>query len=305
MKPRIWHKTAIETAGNVIGGADASSVLPGDFVLPSDEPLEKPLVVSFVSIDFFAAVGSVHSSVGETATPLTGVTDSPNIQAYSAKLKFKVEADGEEHKSFHLALANDIQFVTAHPCVPSSHTDVLKSPTSPSFHANESPTGSPWLPGSPAATSMYQCYGVPSCRLRLELTTFLGGHPLHKAFTYSRLHVLDLLATPSSLPFSSLLSPPQSPDPTQSSTHTTSSSIPKVLVIDCTDATTTNLPPRPMPSPHVGHKHKFGSDMEMLARALCAERGWNALVSRRGRGCLSCAVREASAIGWRVVLRLA
>ena len=50
---------------------------------------------------------------------------------------------------------------------------------------------------------------------------------------------------------------------------------------------------------------KRGSDLEMLARAVCAERGWNALVSRRGRGCLACAVREAGALGWRVVVRVA
>ncbi len=50
---------------------------------------------------------------------------------------------------------------------------------------------------------------------------------------------------------------------------------------------------------------KRGSDLEMLARAVCAERGWNALVSRRGRGCLACAVREAGALGWRVVIRIA
>jgi hypothetical protein len=50
---------------------------------------------------------------------------------------------------------------------------------------------------------------------------------------------------------------------------------------------------------------KRGSDLEMLARAVCAERGWNALISRRGRGCLACAVREAGALGWRVVVRVA
>jgi hypothetical protein len=50
---------------------------------------------------------------------------------------------------------------------------------------------------------------------------------------------------------------------------------------------------------------KRGSDLEMLARAVCAERGWNALVSRKGRGCLACAVREAGALGWRVVVRIA
>lgn len=53
-----------------------------------------------------------------------------------------------------------------------------------------------------------------------------------------------------------------------------------------------------------GRKKEFGSDAEMLVRALCAERGWNALVSRKGRGCLACAIREAGAIGWGVVIRV-
>jgi hypothetical protein len=63
-----------------------------------------------------------------------------------------------------------------------------------------------------------------------------------------------------------------------------------------------------MPSPHAGvgaRRRDLGSDLEVLARALCAERGWNALVSRRGRGCLACAIREAGALRWRVVVRVA
>ncbi|KAL1909384.1 hypothetical protein Sste5344_004779 [Sporothrix stenoceras] len=55
---------------------------------------------------------------------------------------------------------------------------------------------------------------------------------------------------------------------------------------------------------HETRRRRFGSDMEMLVRALCAERGWNALVSRRRRGCLACAIREAGALGWRVVIRV-
>lgn len=51
-------------------------------------------------------------------------------------------------------------------------------------------------------------------------------------------------------------------------------------------------------------RRQFGSDMEILVRAICAERGWNALISRRRRGCLSCAIREAGALGWRVVIRV-
>jgi len=133
-----------------------------------------------------------------------------------------------------------------------------------------------------------------------------SGHCLHKAFTFTRVSLSTFLSSPRMTPFDTLLSPPQSPPADGSSTHTTNSKIPKVLVIDCTDSTTLAFPIRPSPSPHLGHsKPKFGSDMEMLARALCAEQGWNALISRRGRGCLACSIREAGALGWRVVLRFA
>ena len=48
----------------------------------------------------------------------------------------------------------------------------------------------------------------------------------------------------------------------------------------------------------------FGSDMEILVRALCAQNGWNAIISRKKRGCLACAIREAGALGWKVVVRV-
>jgi hypothetical protein len=55
---------------------------------------------------------------------------------------------------------------------------------------------------------------------------------------------------------------------------------------------------------HESRRRQFGSDMEILIRAFCAEKGWNALISRRRRGCLACAIREAGALGWRVVIRV-
>lgn len=51
-------------------------------------------------------------------------------------------------------------------------------------------------------------------------------------------------------------------------------------------------------------RRQFGSDLEILVRALCAEKGWNAIISRRRRGCLACAIREAGALGWKVVIRV-
>jgi hypothetical protein len=80
-----------------------------------------------------------------------------------------------------------------------------------------------------------------------------------------------------------------------------------LFVVDCTDVSMIGYPNRPSPSPHAPGSEAgvFGSDIEMLARSLCAYWGWNAIISRRGRSCLACAIREAAALKWRVVLRLA
>lgn len=55
---------------------------------------------------------------------------------------------------------------------------------------------------------------------------------------------------------------------------------------------------------HETRRRQFGSDMEVLVRAISAEKGWNAIISRRRRGCLACAIREAGALGWKVVVRV-
>jgi hypothetical protein len=113
-------------------------VLPGDFVLPSDESSQQPLSIKLESLNLFAAAESVHDTpTKETATPLSDMSEPPEIRTYSAMMRFSVDADGEEKKEVNLALSNDVHFVTAFPCVSSSHTDLLKSPTSPSFNILE------------------------------------------------------------------------------------------------------------------------------------------------------------------------
>ncbi len=97
---------------------------------------------------------------------------------------------------------------------------------------------------------------------------------------------------------------------------------PRVLVVDCftgfaeqekTFATPTspilNTSSHGSNSPTKGmymesRRRQFGSDIEILVRAICAERGWNAIISRRQRGCLSCAIREAGALGWKAIFRV-
>lgn len=186
------------------------------------------------------------------------------------------------------------------------------------------------------------------------------GHPLHKYYTYTSIHLSELLTKPTwsieqlLADSATNIAPPSILPPTSSLDKA-----PRVLVIDAM----TNFKPQPpaheipfspitssrpswdwsshsrnsslssasgggpgadpLASPQAqkdrtnGHKgaaehamhsetrrRQFGSDMEILVRAICAERGWNALISRRRRGCLACAIREAGALGWRVVIRV-
>jgi hypothetical protein len=134
IKPRIWHKAAIEREGNVIGGAESSSVLPGDFIIPSDESNQPPLLIKLESLDLFASTDLVDATpTKETPTPLSDMSEPPGIRSYSAMMRFSIDADGEEKREVSLALSNDVYFVTAFPCVSSSHMGLLKSPTSPFF----------------------------------------------------------------------------------------------------------------------------------------------------------------------------
>lgn len=133
-KPRIWRKTSVERRGHIIGGADLDSVLPGDFILPSDESIQIGLAVNLESLDLFAAVDSLPETPNnETETPLSDLNETPVIKTYNAMMRFSVQADGEDLKEVNLSLSKDVFFLTAHPCITSQSTEVLKSPNSPSF----------------------------------------------------------------------------------------------------------------------------------------------------------------------------
>lgn len=125
----------------MIGGADSSSVLPGDFIQPSDEFTQIPISVTFESLDLFAADDSLEPTPSDDSVTLstnrTETTDLPSIQKYSGMMRFSVELDGEDKKEIDVAISHDVQFVTAHPCIPPPPSDILKSPTSSSFQTLE------------------------------------------------------------------------------------------------------------------------------------------------------------------------
>lgn len=66
-------------------------------------------------------------------TPFHENHRAPDLLSYPAKLNFYVSIDGEKTETATFSLLYDINFVTAHPCSPSSRVRVLKSPSSPTL----------------------------------------------------------------------------------------------------------------------------------------------------------------------------
>ena len=66
-----------------------------------------------------------------------GSARAPEIHTYPAAISFVVTREGEEEggggKEYTYSLAHDVTFVTAHPCVPSQHVKIFKSPSSPTI----------------------------------------------------------------------------------------------------------------------------------------------------------------------------
>ncbi len=97
------------------------------------------------SLDLFASVDSRPSTPSrEREDPHTETTRPRGVQTYSAMMRFNVVELGSEKREMSFALAYDVRFVTAHPCVPSHTARLLNSPTSPTFHIPDPPPESHW-----------------------------------------------------------------------------------------------------------------------------------------------------------------
>lgn len=95
----MWQKATIEHDGHVIGGADYLSVLPGDFVVPSETTTQPPITIKLGSLELFAEdSSSTRTPAGSTnETSLTEIAELRSIQTYSAMLRFTIN-DGDERE---------------------------------------------------------------------------------------------------------------------------------------------------------------------------------------------------------------
>lgn len=143
----------------------------------------------------------------------------------------------------------------------------------------------------------------------------LLGHPLHKSYNYKVMHITELIQRKHS-DLSELISSP-SDEKTPNDTvlvidcMTSIAGVPQLAILQQLSTPSSSPVAERKPSfsayakMHVESRDRqFGSDMEILVRALCAEKGWNAIISRRRRGCLACAIREAGALAWKVIIRV-
>ncbi len=378
-KARLWGKTVVERESDVLGDGDPANVLPADFIIPHENQYFAPppanIRVEFRSLNLSSSVDSIRSThlLQKRLSTLSDVSKTFEIHTYPASMAFTMTHDEiEQQREFNFALTHDVYFVTAHPCAPSSRVKLFKSPTSPTIQQIDV-AGNDFNGKSSSPAHITGKGGSLPPHAARSLT--LVGHPLHKYYTYTTIHLVDLLAQPHAT-LDELLEKSASIRRT-ASTLSPSAPVrtPRTLVIDCITGIApprspdlaslsrvsslsssfglepTNAPAVQLSSPelhrrpstaassgsrferidpppstnnnnsnnsnnnyngaspeskmHLGtRKRRFGSDMEILVRSLCAEKGWNALISRRRRGCLACAIREAGALGWKVVIRV-
>lgn len=131
----------VEKESHVLGTADAKSVLPADFIIPFEniyrDKVPPMIKIDFKALSLWAPDDSVHTTPTEDhgAAPLSDVSRPPGIRSHPAAVTFTVtDIESGEAKDHTYSLAKDINFVTAHPCVPSQHVKIMKSPSSPTIH---------------------------------------------------------------------------------------------------------------------------------------------------------------------------
>ncbi|OTA75851.1 hypothetical protein M434DRAFT_266712 [Hypoxylon sp. CO27-5] len=348
-KARIYGKVTIERESDVLGDAEPSDVLPADFIIPHENAYANAppsnIRIELKSLNLDASTDSVSTTptADKGFHPFSDSSKEkgPEIHTYPASTTFAISHDALDRDEYHnFALTNDVYFVTAHPCVASSYVKYFKSPTSPTIHQID--------------------VGGHDLNGKFSSPANVTGHPLHRFYTYTAIHLVDLINQPS-ISLDDLLgkgslnthsrnpsissipnkaprflvvdcvtgfAPPQSPDmPSLSRMSSLSSSfgmeptsVPSIRIpgspeLERRPSTAASSrskieridPPSPSPSSKMRlgtRRRQFGSDLEILVRAVCAERGWNAVISRRRRGCLACAIREAGALGWKVIVRV-
>jgi hypothetical protein len=240
-----------------------------------------------------------------------GTSSSPSESdlTHTASVTFKSYARGTTHT---ITLTHDVQFITSFPCTPPASTTpfhfpqvlvssprepIARSPSTnrlsrantlgrrnshgfePLFsHPPDSPSIEPMPAFNPLDAELEEEYesGMRSSPMM--------AHPLHTSYKHKVIPVTEVLNSNFVLPFNVHSYHASPPTPLLEDKHENVSGADEdvTLILDA----------------------RASKDLELLARAWCAERGLHAIIGRVGRSCLACCIREARGLGVKVVVRV-
>ncbi|KAF2639372.1 hypothetical protein P280DRAFT_470744 [Massarina eburnea CBS 473.64] len=295
---------------DIIPGSDDTSVNPTDLTLPRDAASPPVPSVEFKTWKLTGV--NVDSSDNDTTSP-------SETEGLIASVTLSLLGRTTAHT---FSLTYDIQFITSWPCTPPASSSlpnmpqIFKRPQMPplsrtsSRHSTRSGSNrsarhpnirrnshgfEPLLshpPDSPGIlpTRMYSPIpdedGLPS-PAPSPRSEPLNAHPLHVSYKYKLIPVTELLDPNFILPFTKNGYTSSAPSVTNSPREDK-----KDGEMQDNDKTVLILDAR------------ASRDLELLARAWCAEKGHHAIIGRTGRTCLACCVREARGLDVNVVIRV-
>ncbi|KAJ2981818.1 hypothetical protein NUW58_g6590 [Xylaria curta] len=247
-KARIWGKASVERESNVLGDADPSDVLPADFIIPHEAtyPNRPPsnIRIELKSLNLCESTSSVNSTPSiERMELFSDSKKASKPKDYTASVAFSMSHDAvDQDVDFDFSLTNDVYFVTAHPCAASSYVKYLKSPSSPTIQQID--VGGHDFNGKPSSSA------------------HITGHPLHRFYTYTAIHLVDLLTRPTSITLEDLMRGTPSHERSSSvSSRTSFANRPqRVLVIDCI---TGFAPPRSPDMPSLSRMSSISSSFAL------------------------------------------
>jgi hypothetical protein len=292
--------------------AQASAIIPDDIhgpikpeelTLPSDKETVPTPTVKFTQWDLTPLNPDLIDDDDQD-----GPGPSTESDLFTPSLTFEEANQVTNHV---LTLTYDVQFIASMPCTPprSTSTRSLQHVSKRSIRSTLSHTSSkrsssiplsrrnslgyePLLSHPPEATEItprpiHSATPEDEPTITVLKTKPVTSHPLHVSYKYSIVPATSILSPKFRLPFTMYASslPARSSSTLLKDTkaeHGTVDNRKNVLVIDARDST----------------------DLELLARAWCAEKGLHAIIGRVGRTCLACCIREARGVGVNIVIRV-
>ncbi|KAF2796860.1 hypothetical protein K505DRAFT_236742 [Melanomma pulvis-pyrius CBS 109.77] len=294
-------------------GDDDENVNPEHFTLPLD-----PSTPPIPSVEY---TGWNLTPISSELSDNEALSGSPSeTETHIASLTFTSFARGNTHT---FTLTHDVQFITSFPCTPPAASPIINLPqilnpslsqtltrssSKRSIHSTRSgnrlsrhmsrrnshgfeplfshPPDSPGIAPTPI-------YSPLDAELEEKSTTSpksapMMAHPLYKSYKFKIVPVTEVLDPNFILPFtmhSYASSTPEDPGSVNGAKGKVDASKVDDSVVLVLDA-------------------RASKDLELLARAWCAEKGLHAIIGRVGRSCLACCVREARGLGVRVVVRV-